>query len=422
MKILLLTQVVPFPPHSGTQVNPYHLVQHLMTQHEVTLVTFTRNAAEEAQAEQLRSICAAVHTVRLHHSRLRDAQALAMSFLTDTPFLIERNASLAMHRLLARLVREAAGQEQPFDLVHVDQLHMAQFAERLSLPRLLDQHHTARTNLDCMVQQSEFPHQLFLKREQHLLQRYADRICSTFETVTAESQADRQTLLQVIPQPRDIPVIPIAVDAQAWPSVVRDSTARGILSLETMLYPAHVDALSWFAHTIYPIVRRAVSNTHLYVYSQQPGDTVRALPKQDATITVTDDAPDVSAYIADSACLVVPLRRDSGMPRKILEALAWGIPIVSTSVGYANIDLTPGEHLLVADTPSDFADAVTLLLQEPDFGARIAAAGRKRLLERYDWHSVSPAIDRVYQQVTTRCQAATSQSTTSMMTQTYINR
>ncbi len=418
MKILLLTQIVPCPPHSEPQVRPYHLVQHLMTQHEVTLVTFTRNAAEEAQAEQLRSMCAAVHTVHLHHSRLRDAQALAMSLLRDTPFLIERNASLAMHRLLARLVREAAAQQQPFDLVHVDQLNMAQFAERLSLPRLLDQHHTVRTHLDCMMQQSEFPQQLFLKREQHLLQRYENRIFSTFEAVTAESPADRQALLQVIPQPRDIPVIPIAVDAQARRSVVRDPAARGILCLAPMLYPSHVDAISWFAHTIYPIVRRAVSDTHLYVYSQQPGDAVRALLQQDTTMTVTDDTPDVSSYMRHSACLVVPLRHNSRMQEKILEALAWGIPIVSTSVGYAGIDLTPGEHLLVADTPSDFADAVTLLLQEPDFGARIAAAGRKRLLERYDWRSVFPAIDRVYQQVTTHYQAMASRSTTSIMTQT----
>jgi glycosyltransferase involved in cell wall biosynthesis len=85
---------------------------------------------------------------------------------------------------------------------------------------------------------------------------------------------------------------------------------------------------------------------------------------------------------------------------KILEALAWGIPIVSTTVGYEGIDLKPSEHLLVADTPSDFADAVTLLLRDPEMGRQIAAAGRQRLLERYDWQAVCPAMDAVYQRMT----------------------
>jgi sugar transferase (PEP-CTERM/EpsH1 system associated) len=399
MNILLLTQVVPYPPDSGPKVKTYYLLRHLAAQHRVTLVTFTRNAQEEADANALRSICAAVHTVNLKRSRLRDAAALLSSLTTGRPFIIERDDSMAMHQLLRRLEAEAAAAGQPFDLVHADQLNMAQFAEPLSLPRLLDQHNAVWTILERLAEQSSGPKSWFLQREKRLLQRYEGRVCAEFEAVTAVSEEDRQALLQVMPSQRDIPVIPIAVDAEQEQTIPREPGAQSILSLATMMWPPNVDGVCWFARQIYPLVRRVVPDTHFYVCGQRPTAEVRALSTSDPSIEVTGYVDDPRPYIARSACLVVPLRSGGGMRVKILEALARGIPVVSTTIGCEGIDVTPGQHLLVADTPSDFADAVTLLLRDPEFGAALAAAGRQRILERYDWRTVCPAMDGVYTRI-----------------------
>ncbi len=399
MNILLLTQVVPFPPDSGPKVKTYYLLRYLAAQHRVTLVTFTRNAQEEAQAAALREICAAVHTVHLRRSRLRDGLALASSLLNGRPFIIERDASTAMHRFLQRLVFEAAAAGRPFDLVHADQLNMAQFAEGLPLPRLLDQHNAVWTILDRLAQQNRGPKRWFLRREQRLLQRYEGRVCTTFEAVTTVSEEDRRALLQVMPTPRDLPVIPIAVDAEQEQPIPREPGAKHILSLATMMWPPNVDGVCWFAREIYPLVQRAVPDTGFYVCGPRPVAEVRALPERNPSIEVTGYVDDPRPYIARSACLIVPLRSGGGMRVKILEALARGIPVVSTSIGCEGIDLVPGEHLLVADTPSDFADAVVLLLRDQEFGARLAAAGRQRILERYDWRAVCPAMDVVYSRI-----------------------
>lgn len=399
MNILLLTQVVPFPPHSGPRVKTYYLLRHLTAHHKVTLVSFTRNPEEEAHAAALRDMCAAVYTVHLQRSRQRDMLALAASLMNGRPFLMERDGSAKMHRLLRQLVAKAVVDGEPYDLVHADQLNMAQFAAPLPLPRLLDQHNAVWTIPKRMAQQSAGPQRLFLEREKFLLQRYEGRVCSSFEAVTAVSEEDRRALLDVMPQRRDIPVIPIAVDVAGQPPVQREPEARGILSLATMMYPPNVDAVCWFARDIYPLVQQAVTDARFYVCGQRPVAEVRALPAQNPTIEVTGYVPDVQPYIARSACLIVPLRSGGGMRVKILEALAWGIPIVSTTVGYEGIDLTPGEHLLVADTPQDFAAAVASLLRDPDLGRRIAAAGRQRVLELYDWRAVCPAMDAVYARI-----------------------
>jgi sugar transferase (PEP-CTERM/EpsH1 system associated) len=402
MNILLLTQVVPFPPDSGPKIKTYHLLRYLASHHRVTLVTFTRDEREERDAAVLRETCAVVHTVHLKRSRVQDVLALGRSLARGRPWIIERDDCAAMHRFLARLVREEAVAGRPFDLVHADQLNMAQFAAPLPLPRLLDQHNAVWTIFLRMARQERRPLRLLWEREWRLLRRYEGQICREFEAVTAVSNEDRRALHEALGDPRDIPVIPIAVDAEAERPIPREPRSSGIISLATMMWPPNVDGVLWFAREIYPLVRQAVDKTRFYVVGQRPVAEVRALPERDPTIEVTGYVPDPAPYIAKSACLIVPLRSGGGMRVKILEALARGIPVVSTTIGYEGIDLVPGEHLLVADTPQEFAAAVTRLLRDPALGERIAAAGRRRVLERYDWRAVCPQMDAVYERLAAR--------------------
>ncbi len=409
MNVLLLTQIVPYPPDSGPKVKTYYLLRHLASRHRVTLVCFTRNEQEDADAAALRDLVAEVHTVPLARSAVRNAVTLAGSLASGRPWIIERDGSAAMHRLLSRLVRDAAVAGRPYDLVHADQLNMAQFAAPLPLPRLLDQHNAVWTVFRRLAAQERGPRRLLWEREWRQLRRYEGQVCRTFEAVTAVSEEDRQALLDAIGGHRDIPVIPIAVDAEREAPIARQPGARGILSLATMMWPPNVDGVLWFASSIYPLIKRQVEGVHFFVVGQRPVPEVRALPAQDATIEVTGYVPDPAPYIAGSACLIVPLRSGGGMRVKILEALARGIPVVSTTIGYEGIDLIPGEHLLVGDTPEEFAAAVTQLLTDPELGGRIAAAGRRRLLERYDWRAVCPAMDRVYEQLVRARGAGSSQ-------------
>lgn len=411
MNVLLLTQIVPYPPDSGPKVKTYYLLRHLASRHRVTLVCFTRNEQEDADADALRDLVAEVHTVPLVRSAMRNVTTLAGSLVAGRSWIIERDGSAAMHRLLNRLVHDAAAAGRPYDLVHADQLNMAQFAAPLPLPRLLDQHNAVWTVFRRLAAQERGLKRLLWEREWRRLRQYEGRVCRAFEAVTAVSEEDRQALLDAIGGHRDIPVIPIAVDAEREAPIARQPGARGILSLATMMWPPNVDGVLWFAGSIYPLIKRQVEGVRFFVVGQRPVPEVRALPAQDATIEVTGYVPDPAPYIAGSACLIVPLRSGGGMRVKILEALARGIPVVSTTIGYEGIDLTPGEHLLVGDTPEEFAAAVTQLLTDPALGQRIAAAGRQRLIERYDWRAVCPAMDRVYEQLARARDAGSSKLT-----------
>jgi sugar transferase (PEP-CTERM/EpsH1 system associated) len=400
MNILLLTQIVPFPPDSGPKIKTYHVLRYLAAHHRVTLVAFTRNDEEERDAAKLREICAAVHTVHLSRSTVRNAVTFARSLLGRRSWIIERDSSDAMHTLLAQLVAAEQRAGHPFDLVHADQLNMAQYAEPLRLPRLLDQHNAVWTVFRRVAQQERGLKRLLWEREWRKLREYEGRICRAFEAVTVVSEEDRRALVEAMGREREMPIIPIAIDTDVQRAIPREPGARAILSMATMLWPPNVDGVLWFAREIFPRIQQEVADTHFYVVGQRPVTEVRALPATNPAIEVTGYVPEVAPYIARSGCLIVPLRSGGGMRVKILEAMARGIPIVSTTIGYEGIDVIPGEHLLVADTPAEFAAAVVRLLNDPALGERMAAAARRRVIERYDWRAICPAIDRVYAEIT----------------------
>jgi glycosyltransferase involved in cell wall biosynthesis len=168
-----------------------------------------------------------------------------------------------------------------------------------------------------------------------------------------------------------------------------------MLSMATMYWPPNIDGVLGFAREVLPLIRHDEPDAPFYIVGARPPDEVRAL-MIDATIEVTGYVDDPMPYLESSALMVVPLRAGGGMRVKILEALARGIPVVSTTIGAEGIDVTPGEHLLIADEPADFAAAVVRLLRDRVFADQLAANGHRHAIGRYDWRAVCPAVEPVY--------------------------
>ncbi len=396
MRILLLTQVLPFPPDAGPKVKTYNLLQYLARHHEVTLVSLVRSAAEAERADALRDLCAEVYTVQLNRSRPRDLYHLAGSMLSGDSFLMRRDESHELHTLLRELTRR-----QSFDIIHADQLNMAQFA--VDLPagaRVIDQHNAVWTIVQRMAEHSSYAKRVGLELEARRLRRYEARICARFDGMLAVSAPDLAFLeLAAAEAGVTLPpteMIPIAVDARGAPLVARTAHPTTILSMATMFWPPNVDGVLWFARKVYPLVKAAFPAAAFDVVGARPPASVRQLSVAEPSINVTGYVADPQPYLAAAAALIVPVRAGGGMRVKILEALARGLPIISTTIGYEGIGLTPGRHLLVGDTPAAFAEAILAVLHDPALGRRLAAAGRAVAEEVYDWRVVNPQVELLY--------------------------
>lgn len=394
LRILFLTQIVPYPPDSGPKIKTYNLLRYLVQRHEVHLVSFARSDTEAQQARALRDICASVTTVGLQRSRGRDVAFLARSLLTGRPFLIERDDVPGMQAATAQLMARYT-----FDAVHADQLTMGQFAVDLPVPlRVLDEHNAVWTIVKRSVKAMRGPRRLVAELEWRKLRDYEGHLCRRFDCVTVVSEDDRRALFRAAVGSFPCLEVPIAVDTDELAFIDRGSNARHVLSVATMFYPPNIEGVDWFARQVFPIIRRNVPETSLRIVGSRPPAQIRRLTDAHGGIEVTGYVADLTPILRESAVLVVPVHSGSGMRVKILEAFARGIPVVSTTLGVEGIEARSEEHLLVADTPDGFAAAVMRILREPETSARLARAGRELVCRRYDWRTALAALDQLYAQ------------------------
>jgi glycosyltransferase involved in cell wall biosynthesis len=408
MKILFLTQIVPFPPDAGPKVKTWHVLRALVGQgHSVTLVSFIR-PEEKQHVAVLEGLCEAVYGVPIHRSRLADIGYMVRSYLTQRPFLVERDDLPSMQELVNRLVREG-----DFDFIHADQLTMVQFAVRGASaipgksPRvIMDAHNAVWTIVERMEGNARWFLKPVLGVEAKRVKHYEGELLQTVDHVLAVTETDRACLeeaaqsLQSHKNGRAAPitVIPIAVDTRQQQPVTRRTGSKNIVTLGTLHYPPNADGIRWFLNQVFPLIRQHVPEATLTIIGKNPPqDFLDLAARNPEVIKVTGYVPDLAPYLEESALMVVPVRAGGGMRVRILEAFAYAMPVVTTTVGLEGIDATPEREVLVADAPIDFANRVIELLNDASLQQKLSVSGRQLAEAKYDWQVVLSAMNPIYE-------------------------
>jgi glycosyltransferase involved in cell wall biosynthesis len=414
MDVLLFTQVLPYPPDSGPKVKTYHVLRYLAERgHQVTLASFVRKH-EEPYLQQLNRYCPEIHTVPMRRSLTADALAYSSSLLSGTPFLVKRDAKPEMRQLVRRLTR------QHYHIIHADQLTMAQFAlqfrhpsiaVRSSPPALVFDAHNAVYEIIERARQTAWPlSRPALALEAGRLRHYEGELIEEFDHTLVVSEVDRRALLnarasldhrhsksQASNAQPPITIIPIAVDCERLRPVTRPTDSHNILSVSTLFYPPNADGVRWFRDNVFHLIRHEMPTATLsLVGPRPPKDIVSFGARNSECVEVSGYVPDLRPYLERAALMIVPVRAASGMRVRILEALAQGIPVVTTTKGVEGIDAEDEKHLLVADEPEEFADAVITLLKDKDLGRALARQGRCLVEEKYDWQVVLPKLEALF--------------------------
>jgi len=393
MRVLMLTQVLPYPPDSGPKVKTYNMVKFIAQSHELTLVSFVRGN-QTKEIEHLNQFCKAVYPVPIQRTRFEDGKALVKSLANSTSWLMVRDERSAMHTLIADLRRK-----NHYDIVHVDQLNMAHYARPMpGTARILDAHNALWLLYKRLAQTTQNPVKgLFLQREWRLMKRYEGEICQTFDAILTVSEADKMALAEASDNQGNLIVAPIAVDPQELLPVLRNQQADHILHIGTMFWPPNVDGVLWFLREVYPIITSLKSCIHFDIVGARPPKEITDASRGLDCVTVAGYVKEPANFLKNTAVMVVPLLAGGGMRVKILEALAEGLPIVTTSIGCEGIAVENGKHLLVADTPEDFARATLRLLEDRDLADTLSRNGRQLIEKTYDYHVAYRPVDLVYE-------------------------
>jgi polysaccharide biosynthesis protein PslH len=178
------------------------------------------------------------------------------------------------------------------------------------------------------------------------------------------------------------------------PTVSRD--VRRILFLGSLDWRPNQDAVRLLLDDIFPRVRAAEPQATLALVGRKPPDWLRTATADRPGVELHADVPDVRPFLHGAGLLAVPLRIGGGSRLKILEALAAGLPVVTTTVGVEGLRLMPNEHCTAADGPEAFVAALVATLREPSRALEQAARGRERVLAEYDWDRLAQQLDRVW--------------------------
>ncbi len=390
--VLAVTSRLPFPPREGHQLRSWHLLKALAAQHEVTLLSFLRDDDDPADAGPLRDVLAGLETFPIPSERSCGALAGALlrGVLTRTPFVAAKYASPALRRRLATLALEA-------DLVHFDMLPLMAHADCVppGVPVVFSAHNVEHALLHTRAAMEPRPAmRAFLRGQVPRLRAFEQSACRRADAVLACSDADA-ALLHTLAGGTEIRVVPNGVDLQAnRPAPPSDDAGARLVFVGQMGWFPNRDGVEWFLREVFPRILATRPDAEFLLVGKSDGLDIPAdvAPR----VRLAGFVPDLRPLVHDAAIYVVPLRAGSGTRLKVLEAMALGKAIVTTSIGSEGIALRDGHSALYADDAGAFAGATLALLDDPERAARLGSAARACAESTYGWEAIGRGLLDLY--------------------------
>ncbi len=385
LKILFLSQRVPYPPNRGDKITTWRLVERMRRAHEVVIVAFAHDDADFEAAEKLRAMGFTTHVVAYHDKRKKLASLPLL--LTNTPLTLGVYGSRELQRIVDR---EIAG----CDMAYAYSSSMGAFLEgHADKPRVM---HFGELDSDKWRQYGErtrFPMSWVYRREHRTLLAFERRVAHAFADNVLCTPLEQAVFEREIPGARAT-VLRNGVDLQYFAPRPSARERDHLVFTGVMNYFPNSDGCIWFVNEILPLVRRDHPRARFTIVGSHPTPDVLALANVEG-VTVTGFVPDTRDFLARGAISVAPLRIARGIQNKVLEAMAMGLPVVGTTCATQGVDGVPERDYLVRDDAAGFAQAVSTLLADPGAANAFGTRARTFVEEHYDWEVVFRPLDDI---------------------------
>lgn len=411
MKVLFVTEKFPYPLDTGGNVRTFHMLRALSTEHDVTLLSNRPDDLGDDYIGSIRNICRSVEFIAKGPvSRFRQLMRIVSCVVTHKSILLGRRATgataWAIQRVSSNLCGEKRGtrervQELPYDVVHFNHLDTAQYESLLppGMLRVVDEHNVVTNQVRTTLRVEEnILRRWVLGRESRVLERVEKTLCNKMDLCITCSDTDRGSLQAMGVNVR-IVAVPNGVDLDYFSMTETCPQGSDVVFVGTLDYDPCAKAVQHFCDNIWPELRKKHTGMRFIVVGRNPPKRLEQLAEVDPRIVVTGRVDDVRPYVRAAAVFIVPLLSGSGTRLKILEALALGTPVVTTSAGVEGIDAISERHLLIADGAAQFAEAVSRILQSRVLAERLRRSGRNLVEERYGWDGSHQLLLRQYHEL-----------------------
>lgn len=377
----------PCSPALGPARRHLHLFEEIARRHTVSIVTLG-SAAERAQFER-------EHAGRYERAvfvarRPRILEMLmALWYLATGRCVFRRLYFAPVQRALDRAI--AGGR---YDAVYFSTVLLGYYRVPTGVRAVGDAHNVEHEVLSRAAAIARNPlWRAFFHQQASVTARDERRLARKFTEVWATSARDAEHFAAVRGD-RRVAVVPNGVRCFALPTApAMFSGAPTLLFVGLMSYFPNADAVDFFLDAIFPLIARRLPGAHFLVVGAGPSQRLRSRAAHN--VTIVGPVPSVAPYFTRITAFVVPLRAGGGTRVKVLEAMAHGAPVVSTTMGCEGLDVRDGQSVLLADSPRDFADAVFRLATDRALAMRIAAGGRDLVRTTYDWQRIGDAVNTI---------------------------
>lgn len=393
MKILQLCHKPPFPCVDGGCIAMHNVTQGLLDEgHEVKIITaFTHK--HDLLLESMTDDYKALTDIEGVHvdTRVNMVDAYA-SIITQDSYNVYRFFNADLDIRIENLLRK-----RKFDVIHIESLFMTPYIgtlRRFSRAALVLRSH----NLEYIIwermahDERKTAKRIYLKYLAKKLREYEVKTMRDVDGIVAISPRDTERYQA---HGVNVPVvtIPVGIATELYPFAPATDLPQSLFHIGAMDWQPNVDAVTWLVDEIFPIIRQNTPNASLHL----AGRAMATSTSSTHGVTRHGEVPSAAAFMSEHSIMVVPLRSAGGIRVKIIEAMACGKAVITTSIGAEGIDGVNGEHFILADTAEDIAEAATRLLNDPERVVRMGKAARQLAESHFGNRAITRQLVAFYQ-------------------------
>lgn len=391
MKILMLTPYLPYPLLSGGQTRSYNLIKYLAKKHEITLFSFIRSDEEKKYVAELKKFCSTVFVIKR-----RPAWSLLNIFLsiaTLYPFLV----CLYLSRTLRKLLQQEL-EKKSYDLIHAETFYVMPNIPKTRVPILLVEQtieyrvymHFVETIAHGLLKQ-------ILWIDVQKIKFWEKHFWKQARRVVAMSDADADEMIKLAPS-LHVDIVPNGVDTEFFsPRQGRSTNTSTILYVGNFKWLQNREAVDILITKIWPEIKKNIPEVRLLIVGRGQIDSLKKI--NDPSITFDESVGDIRESYTKATVMLAPIEGPGGTRLKILEAMASGCPVVTTSVGIEGIAAKKGQEVLVGDSEQKLVEATVKILKDITLQKRLGKAGHAFVAANYNWMKIGKKLDRIYQEV-----------------------